>query len=394
MVVVLADGGWDTTFVFDPKLGLPNIMGPEVDLVPGVADDVEEVRTFGDIPIVCNEWKRPAVTSFFEAWHDRAVVINGIFCESIAHQPARARMMTGTKHASSPDLATILGYAHGGTKPLGTIDFSGRGFMGPLTHSSGRVGTTSQLRNLIDDTSWFPAPEGADYTLPTHTPSDDAKALLASHLRSRHEGFVPPAGQHNAHLLDALHTSRERASRLVNEASGSLYDLYPGYWPDFDTQTSLAIDLLAKGVCQTVTLGLDGFDSHATNAVQHSLYERLFTVLADIGADLEAAGLLEETLVVVVSDMARIPFINYDDGKDHWPHTSMLLFGGGLNGGRVYGGTDDTLESSSVDLATGEVFAKGQQLKYDHVCAGILTACDIDPGEWLPNVEPLRGPFA
>jgi hypothetical protein len=128
--------------------------------------------------------------------------------------------------------------------------------------------------------------------------------------------------------------------------------------------------------------------------VQHSLYERLFTVLADIGADLEAAGLLEETLVVVVSDMARIPFINYDDGKDHWPHTSMLLFGGGLNGGRVYGGTDDTLESSSVDLATGEVFAKGQQLKYDHVCAGILTACDIDPGEWLPNVEPLRGPFA
>ena len=53
-IVVLADGGWDVMFAFDPKLGLDSLEGPEVDENPAYPDDVEYVRTFGDIPIICN----------------------------------------------------------------------------------------------------------------------------------------------------------------------------------------------------------------------------------------------------------------------------------------------------------------------------------------------------
>jgi hypothetical protein len=46
-----------------------------------------------------------------------------------------------------------------------------------------------------------------------------------------------------------------------------------------------------------------------------------------------------------------------------------------------------------MDLATGEVHAGGQLMKYDSFAAGILAAMDVDPGDWLPNVAPFTGAF-
>lgn len=57
--------------------------------------------------------------------------------------------------------------------------------------------------------------------------------------------------------------------------------------------------------------------------------------------DLEARGLLESTLVVVMGEMGRTPKINGSAGRDHWPQCGFsLLFGGGVKAGHVYGSTD------------------------------------------------------
>jgi hypothetical protein len=59
--------------------------------------------------------------------------------------------------------------------------------------------------------------------------------------------------------------------------------------------------------------------------------------------DLEARGLLESTLVVVVGEFGRTPTISKSPlpGRDHWPHCySALLAGGGIRGGMVYGSSD------------------------------------------------------
>jgi hypothetical protein len=71
LLLVLANGGWDTTFVFDDKLGNPLIDGPWVDQDPTNPLDQEVSRRFGELPIVTNEARRPAVSRFFEGWGDR-----------------------------------------------------------------------------------------------------------------------------------------------------------------------------------------------------------------------------------------------------------------------------------------------------------------------------------
>ncbi|QDU45962.1 hypothetical protein Mal52_44590 [Symmachiella dynata] len=57
--------------------------------------------------------------------------------------------------------------------------------------------------------------------------------------------------------------------------------------------------------------------------------------------DLDQRGLLDETLVVALGEFGRTPKINKDMGRDHWGACqSVLLAGGGIRGGQIYGETD------------------------------------------------------
>ena len=58
-------------------------------------------------------------------------------------------------------------------------------------------------------------------------------------------------------------------------------------------------------------------------------------------ADLEQSGELDETLIVVMSEMGRTPKINASAGRDHWPQCSpALLAGAGVKRGHVHGRSD------------------------------------------------------
>ena len=58
-------------------------------------------------------------------------------------------------------------------------------------------------------------------------------------------------------------------------------------------------------------------------------------------ADLEERGRLDETLVVMMGDFGRTPKINGGAGRNHYPYSfSVVLAGGGIRGGQVYGSSD------------------------------------------------------
>ena len=64
--------------------------------------------------------------------------------------------------------------------------------------------------------------------------------------------------------------------------------------------------------------------------------------------DLDQRGLLDSTLVWVVSEFGRTPKFNQVNGRDHWSRVfSLALAGGGLKRGFVYGDSDAT--STDVD---------------------------------------------
>lgn len=85
------------------------------------------------------------------------------------------------------------------------------------------------------------------------------------------------------------------------------------------------------------------WDAHADNFGQHKKY--LLPIadqsLSALIEDLDERGLLDSTLVVATGEFGRTPRINRNGGRDHWPDCySILLAGGGIQGGTVYGSSD------------------------------------------------------
>ena len=57
--------------------------------------------------------------------------------------------------------------------------------------------------------------------------------------------------------------------------------------------------------------------------------------------DLDQRGLLDDTLVVMMGEFGRTPKINKNQGRDHWGALqSVVLAGGGIRGGQIYGASD------------------------------------------------------
>ena len=97
------------------------------------------------------------------------------------------------------------------------------------------------------------------------------------------------------------------------------------------------------------------WDAHAKCASQHKnhLLPIADRSLAALISDLDRRGLLESTLVVAMGEFGRTPKINSGAGRDHWPHCySVLLAGGGVQGGAVHGASDRSGAFPAVDPVT------------------------------------------
>jgi uncharacterized protein (DUF1501 family) len=67
-------------------------------------------------------------------------------------------------------------------------------------------------------------------------------------------------------------------------------------------------------------------------------FDAAFAALLD---DLAERGLLDETLVLCLSEFGRTPKFNNRAGRDHWGQVfSVALAGGGIRGGIVHGSSD------------------------------------------------------
>jgi len=136
-----------------------------------------------------------------------------------------------------------------------------------------------------------------------------------------------------------------RAFRLDDEKA-SLRD---GYGRNRFGQTLMLARRLVEAQVPLITvnwskLNADQWDTHDNN------YARLRKMLPPFDAslaaflqDLNERGLLDETLVVCLGEFGRTAKINEKAGRDHWPDCySMLLAGGGIRRGEVYGQSNRT----------------------------------------------------
>lgn len=105
--------------------------------------------------------------------------------------------------------------------------------------------------------------------------------------------------------------------------------------------------LMARRLVETgvkfVQVNSGGWDTHQDNfnKTKKNL-ESVDPAFAALIRDLDGKGLLESTLVIWMGEFGRTPRINGNEGRDHYPRAfSVAAAGGGIQGGRVIGATDE-----------------------------------------------------
>ena len=112
---------------------------------------------------------------------------------------------------------------------------------------------------------------------------------------------------------------------------------------DFGRHCLLARRLVERGITY-VRVTHSNYDTHCENFNFHfeqvGEFDGPFAMLV---TDLADRGLLEHTLIVVLSEFGRTPNINQLYGRDHWSKAWSICVGGaGIHAGAVIGATNDT----------------------------------------------------
>ena len=128
------------------------------------------------------------------------------------------------------------------------------------------------------------------------------------------------------------------------------------------------------------------WDTHGDNFNSHLRmmpdFDRPFAALIE---DLHASGMLENVLVIAMSEFGRTPKINEKLGRDHWPESwSLALAGCGLKSGVIIGDTDKL----GLDILT-------EPYDIGHLFFTVFTALGLNPlakyehkGQSLPAIDP------
>ena len=117
-------------------------------------------------------------------------------------------------------------------------------------------------------------------------------------------------------------------------------------------QSCLMARRLVEAGVRCVTIDHSNWDTHNDNfnVLKRDLLPALDTTLAALFHDLAERGMLSRTLVLVTGEFGRTPRINKDAGRDHWgPSFTVALGGGGIQGGRVIGKSNERAERPAGD---------------------------------------------
>jgi len=197
------------------------------------------------------------------------------------------------------------------------------------------------------------------------------RALLAqANLRARLEeeaGARPDLQPHYAQAFDLLTSGQAGRAFDLGLETPATRDRYGRHI--FGQSTLMARRLVEAGVRLVAVNwvrhddgpGGQGWDTHSTHLpwCKDELLPPTDRAVSALLADLDERGMLDETLVVVMGEFGRTPKFNANGGRDHWPDVfSVLLAGGGIRGGQVYGAsTPDGAYPAADPVTPGDLAA-------------------------------------
>jgi hypothetical protein len=122
-----------------------------------------------------------------------------------------------------------------------------------------------------------------------------------------------------------------------------------------------------------------GWDTHNDNfnALKNNLLPPTDQAFAFLLEDMQARGLLDDTLVILMGEFGRSPKITAANaGREHWPDVfTILLAGAGIPGGRLHGSSDKH-----------GAYPLDHRITPGELAATIYHALGIDPGSEVPTM--------
>lgn len=318
---------------------------------------------------------------------DQITVVRSMTHGEAAHERGTHNMFTGYRPSPAltfPSMGSVIAHELGVRNNLPPYvslpnlitNFAGSGYLssayGPFALGADPANGNFQVKDLT-------LPAGVDEKLFT-----DRRTMLDAvnaHF----------AGKEKSDNLDAMDTFYKRAYGLISsDKAKAAFDinkedakLRDEYGRNAAGQRMLLARRLVESGVRFVTLNYGGgWDLHG-NIVQGTknqlpAFDQAFAALV---RDLSSRGMLDKTLIMVSSEFGRTPKINATAGRDHWPKVfSVVLAGGGIKKGLVYGKSDATASEPDEDALGVEDLAHTV-----YHCLGI----DADKKLMSPGDQPI-----
>jgi hypothetical protein len=289
-------------------------------------------------------------------------------CRSMSHGEAdHARgthnMFTGWKPSPAiiyPSMGSVVSHELGVRNnlppyvciPSQPTNFAASGYLsssyGPFSLGADPANNGFQVRDLT-------LPGGVD---------ENRFTLRKSILEAVNEHFAKSEKSDN---LEAMDTFYQRAYGMISapaareafNINAEPANIRDEYGRNSAGQRMLLARRLVQAGVRFVSLTYGGWDMHANIAQgirqQLPAFDQGFAALI---RDLDRTGMLDSTIVMVSSEFGRTPKINPTAGRDHWPKVfSVVLAGGGIKKGSIYGTSDPTATEPQDDALSIEDMA-------------------------------------
>ncbi len=330
VIHVWLPGGWAQQETFDPKPLAPAEYRGEFKAIDTVLPGVQFSETL----------RRSAAIA------DKITVVRSMTHGEAAHERGTHNMFTGYRPSPAltyPSFGSVVAHELGPRADLppyvclpslpapdAGAGYLGSGF-GPFAIGADPANANYTVRDLS-------LPAGVDAA--RFAGRQQLREVVGRHFQRLEDGGT----------IAAMDSFYERAYALVQSAEAqAAFDIKTEpdairneYGRNQAGQRMLLARRLVEAGVRFVTLSYGGWDMHARlrDGINRTVpaFDQAFAALI---TDLDRRGMLDSTLVMVSSEFGRTPRVNKDAGRDHWPKVfSVILAGGGVKRGLVYGASD------------------------------------------------------
>lgn len=359
-----ASGGWDTTYLMDPK---------------GV-NDINRLYAEGDILTEGNLRYAPTAShieagmsneDFFTKYGRELLVLNGLDYSVNNHSPCSRYMATGKLDSLAyPTFAALVAACNGPDAPLAFLTFgeySATGNLVPMARVP-YLNSLNRLANADAVSGVAQHPYHDEFVL------DRIEQALEEQMESRIEQARLPRAMRSQSMLYAAQVNSkalERVTPFIPDESSR---------ERLSQQADIVLAAFKAGVCVSANLSIGQFDSHNNNdRDQMQLIPEFLAGIDYLLTRAEELQIRDKLVVVIQSEMGRTPTYNNGDGKDHWSIGSIMFLGPGITGDRLIGATDDEQFLVPIGPQTLDLDAEhGIRVRPEHIHAALRQFAGIE----------------